>query len=281
MNNKRIHKAIKNFKRSNLENLGIHCFFSEKNFYEVKILIIGPKESPYENGFYLFTLSFPEEYPWKPPVVKYCTQGQNIRFNPNLYKNGKVCVSILNTWDGPGWTSCCSLNTILLSLQSLLCENPINNEPGWEHIDKTHKKSVMYNQILTYSNIRIAVIDNVINTHSDFECFKHLMTDYVIKNKNVYKKMILDIEKHNNNKLLSYIYNMTITVDYDYCIENIKKIIPDIIEKKKQKKKRQAPNYKSSDYDIGYKMISENNGELYIVSLTKTGKKRWKLNKII
>ena len=59
--------------------------------------------------------------------------GMLIIVNPNLYENGKVCLSILGTWSGPGWTTACTLSSVLLSIQSLLNENPIHNEPGWEN----------------------------------------------------------------------------------------------------------------------------------------------------
>ena len=63
--------------------------------------MIGPDNTPYSYGFYLFNIFIPEEYPFKPPTVKIYTQNENkTRFNPNLYVNGKVCLSILNTWTG-------------------------------------------------------------------------------------------------------------------------------------------------------------------------------------
>lgn len=36
-----------------------------------------------------------------PPVVKLVTTGGGtVRFNPNLYNDGKVCLSLLGTWHG-------------------------------------------------------------------------------------------------------------------------------------------------------------------------------------
>mmetsp|Transcript_10330 Transcript_10330/g.30927 ORF Transcript_10330/g.30927 Transcript_10330/m.30927 type:complete len:103 (-) Transcript_10330:836-1144(-) len=46
----------------------------------------------------------PDDYPQSPPRVRNMTTGAGrVRFNPNLYANGKVCLSILGTWKGPGW----------------------------------------------------------------------------------------------------------------------------------------------------------------------------------
>ena len=91
---KRIWKDIKVFNNSNLNENGIYCDFDDRDIHNVKVLIIGPEDTPYEYGYYLFRLRFPFNYPLEPPKVTFMTQGHNIRFNPNLYTNGKVCLSI-------------------------------------------------------------------------------------------------------------------------------------------------------------------------------------------
>lgn len=90
--------------------------------------------------------------------MTYFTNGNNVRFNPNLYKCGKVCISLLNTWAGDQWTSCQSITSILLSLCTLLCKDPLLNEPG---INKGNRDFHIYNQIIEYSNIDIAICDIV------------------------------------------------------------------------------------------------------------------------
>ena len=47
-------------------------------------------------GLFSFAIRFPPEYPNSPPLVRHLTtDGGKVRFNPNWYKDGKVCVSIL------------------------------------------------------------------------------------------------------------------------------------------------------------------------------------------
>lgn len=71
-----------------------------------KVLIIGPAGSPYENGVFEFDILCPPNYPDAPPsVLLITTGGGKVRFNPNLYNCGKVCLSLLGTWQGPGWIS--------------------------------------------------------------------------------------------------------------------------------------------------------------------------------
>ncbi|TFK55677.1 hypothetical protein OE88DRAFT_1652098 [Heliocybe sulcata] len=100
----------------------------------IKALITGPAGTPYHNGCFLFDIFLGPSYNQSPPSVKYMTtNGGKYRFNPNLYADGKVCLSLLGTWSGPGWVSGKStLLQVLISIQSMiLCEEPYLNEPGW------------------------------------------------------------------------------------------------------------------------------------------------------
>ena len=104
-------------------------------------LIIGPEDSPYVGGFYCFKAKFPDNYPYYPMTMKIKTQGGNIRQHPNLYVCGKCCFSLLGTWQGPPWSACQNPNSIASSIRSVLINNPIVNEPGWENKnDKTTQK---------------------------------------------------------------------------------------------------------------------------------------------
>ena len=63
--------------------------------------ICRPEDTPYTGGCYQFDIYFPPKYPQSPPQVNFRTTGGGIvRFNPNLYQCGKVCLSLLGTWEG-------------------------------------------------------------------------------------------------------------------------------------------------------------------------------------
>ena len=70
------------------------------------------------------------------------------RFHPNLYRNGKVCLSILNTWKGEQWTSCQTIRSILLTLITLFHNKPLLNEPGFT------EKSSDFILIIVLSNMQ-------------------------------------------------------------------------------------------------------------------------------
>jgi len=103
-----------------------------------KAIIIGPMDTPYDGGAFLFDIYFDHNYPKEPPKVNFRTTGRgSVRFNPNLYECGKVCLSLLKTWrGGPGemWTSDVStVMQVLTSIQALIfVDQPYYNEPGYE-----------------------------------------------------------------------------------------------------------------------------------------------------
>lgn len=150
----RIMNDIIHFKKQNFNDIFI--YIDKQNINTLKTMIIGPKNTPYQNGFFFFTIDFPPDYPNTNPSVKFETINGKIRFNPNLYANGKVCLSILGTWSGPGWKPTMNLTSILLSIQSLLHENPIVNEPGYEKNKIDSEKSQMYNKYLIYHTYKFA-----------------------------------------------------------------------------------------------------------------------------
>jgi ubiquitin-conjugating enzyme E2 Z len=127
----------------------------------VHALITGPFDTPYEGGFFYFVIRCPPDYPIRAPRVKLMTTGEGrVRFNPNLYKNGKVCLSILGTWSGPAWSPAQSLSSVLISIQSLLNEKPYHNEPGYEE-ERNVGDAKRYNEIIVHETLRVAVLDMV------------------------------------------------------------------------------------------------------------------------
>jgi ubiquitin-conjugating enzyme E2 Z len=177
---KRLLKDRMIYQESTLNEHGIYCIFDDSNIYHVKAMIVGPQDTPYDSGFYFFDIHFPMQYPLIPPKVKFMTLNSEVRFNPNLYKCGKVCLSIIGTWSGPSWTSAMNLNTVLVSIQSLLNEMPLQNEPGYEN--ETGSPAIEYNKLIHYYNIKVAVIQMIKSPPIDFEDFTEYMNKDFMKN---------------------------------------------------------------------------------------------------
>lgn len=151
---------------------------SKMNFNILTVLIAGPKNTPYENGLFEFHIYFPTDYPNSAPQVLINTTGGGlIRFNPNLYANGKVCLSLLGTWSGSGgevWNKqTSSLLQVLVSIQSLiLVDDPYFNEPGYEKYMKNEtyiKASESYNEEKQPHTIHLAMINMIKNPIPGFE----------------------------------------------------------------------------------------------------------------
>ncbi|KAI0908946.1 ubiquitin-conjugating enzyme/RWD-like protein [Ustulina deusta] len=161
----RISKEIGEIQKNS--DLSLAVAFRDRDVRNVKALIIGPHETPYEFGFFEFAFKFPKDYPRKSPAVTCTTtNGGRCRFNPNIYANGKVCLSILGTWRGePGeeWSAAQGLESILISIQSLMSSNPYENEPGFENAnevaDKTYQRD--YVAKIRHETLRISVIQKL------------------------------------------------------------------------------------------------------------------------
>ena len=144
----------------------------------LQALISGPEDTPYSNGLFLFDILFPEEYPAAAPKVTIQTTGSGtVRFNPNLYSNGKVCLSLLGTWsgrDGETWDEKTStLLQVLVSIQSLiLVSDPYFNEPGYEGTISTAKglaSSNKYNMTVRTDMVRWAMLDHLRHPKTGYE----------------------------------------------------------------------------------------------------------------
>ncbi|KAL6878659.1 UBC-like protein [Trichoderma novae-zelandiae] len=129
----------------------------------VRALIMGPHETPYEFGFFEMTDIRYQDYPSKSPSVQcLTTNGGRCRFNPNIYSTGKVCL----TWRGERgeeWSSAQGLESILLSIQSLMSANPYENEPGFEDANAESDKKLQqhYIQKIRHETLRISVIQRL------------------------------------------------------------------------------------------------------------------------
>jgi len=224
----RLLKDVKQIIKNPLTEQGIYYIHDDTDLLKGYAMIVGPKDTPYFGGNYFFQLNYPTDYPHSPPKVKYCTNGYNIRMNPNLYICGKVCVSLLNTWRGEQWTSCQTISTILLTLCTLLCKDPLLNEPGVSH---GHKDMQFYNEIIEYSNLQTAVCD-ILSRKEDiylpfFENFRSFINENFIKNMDA----LIEFASRKNTDFKQQIvnfktgfYSMNVNVDYNKILEQLSQL---------------------------------------------------------
>lgn len=212
---------IKNIQNSDLNEQGIYIKFNEEDMMKAVALIIGPKDSLYEHGFLIFDIQFPNNYPFSPPKFTYKSVNK-VRIHPNIYVNGKVCLSILGTWAGPSWTSAMDIVNVLITIQSLLDSNPLTNEPGYENVldsPKGKKVNDNYNEIIQYNTYNSLLYKNI--KYRNDTLFKNEIEEYYSK----YKQAIISkIEKHTHNvrKTHNCIYGINEIIDYTLLYNNFK-----------------------------------------------------------
>ncbi len=109
----------------------------DDDIFRWRVMIEGVAGTMYEGGMFPAELRFPKEYPNKPPEMRFLTTGF---WHPNVYADGKVCISILheakedafNTQErmSEKWRPVLGVESVLLSVISLLSdpnfESPAN-----------------------------------------------------------------------------------------------------------------------------------------------------------
>nr|XP_022908652.1 baculoviral IAP repeat-containing protein 6 isoform X2 [Onthophagus taurus] len=204
----------------------------------MKVLITGPAETPYANGCFELDVFFPPDYPQAPMMINLETTGHHtVRFNPNLYNDGKVCLSVLNTWHGrpeEKWNpQTSSFLQVLVSIQSLiLVPEPYFNEPGYERSRGTPsgtQSSKEYNANVCQATVRWAMLEQIVNP---CPCFKDIInTHFYLKREEIMEQVenwIKDLETDISEKRTSRSTNKRSSFS---SIENFKKVYQQLKEK--------------------------------------------------
>jgi ubiquitin-protein ligase len=165
--NSRLYKELISYEGSLPLEYGSSIFLRVKSsqINMIRALVIGAEETPYANGCFIFDIMLPYDYPSVCPKVRFRTTGDGkMRCNPNLYSDGRVCLSLLGTWRGPGWIEQHStLLQVLISIQSMIfVPDPFFNEPCFDALRGTAEGNKMcdeYNIHTRYYTWKYAILD--------------------------------------------------------------------------------------------------------------------------
>ncbi|XP_060859258.1 (E3-independent) E2 ubiquitin-conjugating enzyme UBE2O-like [Metopolophium dirhodum] len=165
------------------------------------IMIRGPEETPYAGGLFLFDVKILPTYPSQPPLFHYYSYCYD-RLNPNLHEDGRVCLSLLDTWSGHGfelWSPDDSnLLQLLLSIQGvILVSEPYYNEPGFD--SQRGQKLAKENSRVYNEMVLIKVVQSMTNMLN--------MNNSDIKNAGYFEEEILEHLKTHGPKLISAFEN--------------------------------------------------------------------------
>ena len=104
---------------------------NEKDVFVWDASIMGPVGSPYEGGVFNLKVSFPTDYPFKPPLCVFTTK----IYHPNINSSGGICLDILKE----NWSPALTMTKVLLSISSLL-DDPNPDDPLVPAIAKIYKE---------------------------------------------------------------------------------------------------------------------------------------------
>lgn len=105
---------------------------NDNDVFEWEATIMGPTASPYEGGIFHLKISFPMDYPFKPPLVVFTTK----IFHPNINSSGGICLDILKE----NWSPALTMTKVLLSICSML-DDPNPDDPLVPSIARLYKEN--------------------------------------------------------------------------------------------------------------------------------------------
>lgn len=199
-NTKRLSKEFLNFQKACHPNIFLHAI--NDNLTDMVGLIIVPCDSktPYDGGFMYFSIKPGQEYPSLPPTVKFITpDSEKCRLHPNLYASGKVCLSILGTWGANEWSPLLTIEKILFTIQGILNDNPIINEPSQQNVKLGSMESENYNIVARW--LTLSTVINMLNRKDIPLLFQTAMKEHFLKNIDGYLQSLKLLEKHNEKSV--------------------------------------------------------------------------------
>ena len=147
MTEKRLVKELKEFEKDPPTGCS-GGLVNKNNLYKWEATIIGPTDSPYSGGIFKLSIDLPENYPFKPPKIKFITS----ILHPNINSSGSICLDIL----AKNWSPVLTISKTLLSISSLLTDpnpdDPLNKYIADIYINDREKyNKLARNHTLSYA----------------------------------------------------------------------------------------------------------------------------------
>jgi ubiquitin-protein ligase len=185
-----------------LEQDGLLIRFNPDNIQEAFMCLVGPDCTPYEHCFFLFKFTLAHNHPDAPPSAAYLTNNGICRFNPNLYVDGKVCLSILGTWQGPGWQPS-TLECVGHTLRStVLTDTPLRCEPGYEC---SHLAAIAsYSRFVEFHSLDFALSQAIQFPPSGCSEFHDDLIEYFIHHMDFYMAKLSWLSSHHEGEQIGF-----------------------------------------------------------------------------
>lgn len=128
MASKRINKELDEINRDPPTNCSAGPIGND--LFHWNAVLMGPPDSPFEQGVFRLNIHFPTDYPFKPPKVTFATK----IYHPNINSNGVICLDILKNQ----WSPALTISKVLLSISSLM-DDPNPDDPLVPDIAQQYK----------------------------------------------------------------------------------------------------------------------------------------------
>jgi len=218
---KRILRDVNQAVSSKLD--GIY-YFPDDSMETGTALLVGKPGTPYHGGYYFFRITFPADYPFSPIQVTTLTQDGKTRFNPNMYREGKVCLSILNTWhDGPQWSGVQTLESVLLVIMAdVLTANPLENEPAFRGCGAS-PDALVYNRLVFHANLRTLL--RMLTDPPEFaKPHAAILAEQFRKHRDELLRLAADASVHDGKTEACRVFSMSETYDFVGIIKKLSEI---------------------------------------------------------
>lgn len=286
---RRVQSDLRELAKAGLDAEGIHFCTDADNCLKVFVVITGADGTPYANCPLLMEFEFGDMYPMMPPKAKFCTGDGQTRFNPNLYVDGKICLSILGTWQGPSWTPVMTLTTIINSICALVMnEEPLRNEPGWEQASKQDIDE--YNQVVEYRSLCVGLVQQLRNLHQNFMPMREQMVERFRRDYGKIMERVRQRKAELDGRFVKPRYGTAWKLDYTQLEKDLVELGKELGVEQPAAEERSSQEAtegssqpvvverpKPKDVDLGTEW--EANGKRYVCAENARGIKFWKVLK--
>jgi len=143
----RLQKELKDLIKNPVEGFKVELV-DEASLFEWRVYFAGPPDTPFDGGIFKALMNFPEDYPNSPPKMKIVSDF----WHPNIYPDGKVCISILHTPDPMNpeekeeetWRPILTVESVLVSVCSMFADPNFSSPANVDASVELRKKPDAY-----------------------------------------------------------------------------------------------------------------------------------------
>ncbi|KAL4503247.1 hypothetical protein ABPG72_000853 [Tetrahymena utriculariae] len=183
---KRIVKELETIQKETDPNFKAKVFPAENDIMNWKVLLIGPEGTTYNYGVFMVYITFPNDYPFKPPRTRFITP----IYHPNISSQGHMCLDILKDQWSPALTIQKSLNSFLSLMQNPNPNDALDSTIAAQYLDDINVfKQKCLDQIKLHANksadqLMVDIMGTSLDIKSEFYIKTHAeLTEWLNSNK--------------------------------------------------------------------------------------------------